>query len=75
MTSLLKLKMLRPEMKEISDLAFACLDTDDSGSLDADELHDMVRLIAAQENLHPPKTEDVEGILGFMDDDSSGLID
>ena len=45
--NLLKLKLLRPQLQNISDLAFDALDADNSGSLDAQELHDMVTMITA----------------------------
>ena len=62
-------------LKQISDIAFDAVDEDKSGGLDASELHTLMHEVSIGLGVTPPTQEDLESILGQLDDNFDGVID
>jgi Ca2+-binding EF-hand superfamily protein len=60
---------------EIARIAFDSVDTDKSGTIDAQELEKVMVQIATDMGAEPPTKEDVLEVLQHLDADNSGKID
>ena len=60
---------------EVAKVAFDSVDTDKSGTIDANELEKVMGQIAQDMGADPPTKDDVNEVLEHLDTDKSGKID
>ena len=63
------------KLYEVTKIAFDCVDADKSGSIDENELENVLTQISSGMGADPPTKEDVKEVLKYLDTDNSGKID
>ena len=65
---------LDENLKIISDMAFDAMDIDGSGGLDVEELKVIMDRVASQLGITGPTQDDLETMLGELDEDFDGVV-
>ena len=65
-----------PEMlRQVSDAAFDAVDQDQSGTLERNELMDVLRNVAFDMSVKMPTDGDIDAVLKMVDNDGDGVVD
>ena len=59
----------------VSDAAFDAVDKDQSGTLERDELMEVLKNVAFDMNMKMPTERDIDAVLKIVDDDGNGVVD
>lgn len=62
------------KIKIVSDLAFDAVDIDGNGSLDKDELTEVMRNVAGEMKVKAPTDGDIDAVLRELDEDFDGIV-
>ena len=76
MSSYIKNLIDTPELLDgVVEKAFKSVDTDNSGSIDEQELEKVLAQISSDMGAEPPTKEDVKEVLEELDEDHNGTIE
>ena len=65
----------KEKVRIVAKLAFNAVDTDYGGTLDVNELQDIMKDVSDTQNMKLPSENDIHAILSMIDEDDSGEID